>query len=121
MRGAARRLAAVVMAMKPAAAACRSVLVKRPGLLTSAVVSDGSRVEAIVAPPSWETGSVLDHVNSEQFVPFMRAVIATAEEDIGLSNYHLRFCAHGVYERVPPLPWFISQGEGVGRSRLRCA
>ena len=119
MHSAARRLAAVVMAMKPAAAA--SVLVKRPGLLTSAVVSDGSRVEAIVAPPSWETGSVLDHVNSEQFVPFMRAVIATAEEDIGLSNYHLRFCAHGVYERVPPLPWFISQGEGVGRSRLRCA
>merc|ERR1711965_1063591 len=83
MRGTARRLAAVVMAMKPAAAAGRlttdgrSVLVKRPGLLTSAVASDGSRVEAIVAPPSWDTGSVLDHVNSEQFVPFMRAVIAT--------------------------------------------
>ena len=103
MRGTARRLAAVVMAMKPAAAAGRlttdgrSVLVKRPGLLTSAVASDGSRVEAIVAPPSWDTGSVLDHVNSEQFVPFMRAVIATAEEDIGLSNYHLRFCTHSVY------------------------
>ena len=118
MRGTARRLAAVVMAMKPAAAAGRlttdgrSVLVKRPGLLTSAVASDGSRVEAIVAPPSWDTGSVLDHVNSEQFVPFMRAVIATAEEDIGLSNYHLRFCAHSVYERVP------ARGHKLGLAKL---
>ena len=118
MRGTARRLAAVVMAMKPAAAAGRlttdgrSVLVKRPGLLTSAVASDGSRVEAIVAPPSWDTGSVLDHVNSEQFVPFMRAVIATAEEDIGLSNYHLRFCAHSVYEREP------ARGHKLGLAKL---
>ena len=56
--GAARRFAAaaVVMAMKSTAAAGsrlttdgRSVLVKRPELLTTAVASEGSRVEAIVA------------------------------------------------------------------------
>ena len=48
--------AAVVMAMKSTAAAGsrlttdgRSVLVKRPELLTTAVASEGSRVEAIVA------------------------------------------------------------------------
>ena len=56
--GAARRFAAaaVVMAMKSSGAAGsrlttdgRSVLVKRPELLTTAVASEGSRVEAIVA------------------------------------------------------------------------
>ena len=56
--GAARRFAAaaVVMAMKSSGAAGsrlttdgRSVLVKRPELLTTAVASEGSWVEAIVA------------------------------------------------------------------------
>ena len=117
----ARRLAAaaVVMAMKSAAAAGsrlttdgRSVLIKRPELLTTAIASEGSRVEAIVAPASWNTGSVLDHVNSDQFVPFLRALLATAEEDIGLSNYHLRFCAHSQYDRAP------ARGHKLGLAKL---
>ena len=111
--------AAVVMAMKSSAAAGsrlttdgRSVLIKRPELLTTAVASEGSRFEAIVAPASWNTGSVLDHVNSDQFVPFLRALIATAEEDFGLSNYHLRFCAHSQYDRAP------ARGHKLGLAKL---
>ena len=110
----------VVMAARSAAAAVvsrltmdgRSVLTKRPELLSTAIASEGSRVEAIVAPAAWNTGAVMDHVNSDQFVPFLRAVIATAEDDIGLSNYHLRFCAHAHHEREEP------RGHKLGLAKL---
>jgi len=117
MRRLTTTTAAVVMVMRSAAAGSRlttdsrSVLIKRPEL-TTVVASEGLRVEAIVAPAAWNTGAVLDHVNSDQFVPFLRAVIATAEEDIGLSNYHLRFCAHSQYDRVP------SRGHKLGLVEL---
>ena len=43
--------------------------------------------------PNWRSKTLRERVAGAEFVPFLRAVIATAEEELGLTNYHMRLCA----------------------------
>jgi hypothetical protein len=69
---------------------------RRPSLLLSPVVVSEDEVHALAVPTDW-SATLASNVAGDAFLPFMRDVIAYAEEDLGLTNYHLRFCVH------PPL------------------
>ena len=75
----------------------------RRELVASPIVSSGGTIEALVAPALWDAeATVFDNINGDAFVPFMRAVIETAECDLGLTNYHMRLSAYPLDDSVPP-------------------
>jgi len=67
-----------------------------PALISRAIESkDGKQLEALAVPATWDAHATLEtNINSSEFIPFLRAVIVAAEEDLGLKNYHLRLCVH---------------------------
>ena len=87
----------MLRAMACVATMARSIPVASRSLLhTPTVVSsaDGTKVEALIVPKDWQSSALRENIAADAFVPFMRAVIAFAEEEAGLTNYHLRFCAN---------------------------
>lgn len=87
---------------------------RRPELVASPMAqsSDGT-IEAFVAPALWDAqATVLDNMSSDAFLPFMRAVIATAETDLGLTNYHMRLSAYPLDGSVAP------RGRAVNNANL---